>query len=193
MADPARRRLTAEEFVELEYDTSRPDPELMDGEIVPRASPRARHSRGQLRVARAIGSLDGPDDADTGWWLLIEPDWRVHLHTLLRPDLAGWRRERLPELPEGVLDLPPDWVCELVSPGHEAHDLQRKAAIYLAHEVPWYWVAFPEGGVLQVLKNAGATWTVHATLARGQKARVPPFEEIELDLDDLFLPPPKTR
>ncbi len=170
MADPARRRLTAEEFLELEPDYSRPDPELMDGEIVPRASPRPRHSRGQFRVARALGDLDGPDFTDAGWWLLVEPDWRVHLHSLLRPDLAGWRRERLPELPEGAIDLAPDWVCELVSPGHEAHDLQRKAAIYLANEVPGYWVAFPEGGVLQVLKNAGATWTLHATYARGDKS-----------------------
>ncbi len=50
-----------------------------------------------------------------GWILLDEPE--LHLGAdILVPDLAGWRRERLPHVPDApFLDLSPDWACEVLS------------------------------------------------------------------------------
>lgn len=33
------------------------------------------------------------------------------------PDIAGWRRERMPQLPHDQrLQVAPDWICEVLSP-----------------------------------------------------------------------------
>lgn len=152
-----------------------------------------RHGRGQARLAQAFGGLDPSDPDAPGWWILVEIDWRLDNRTILVPDVAGWRRERLPVPPEGPIEIAPDWVCELVSPGHESHDLKYKSGIYREREVPWYWLAYPESGILQVYRNAGPGWMLHGTYTRGDKASIPPFEELEIDLDHIFLPPAKNR
>lgn len=189
MADSARRLLTVEEFLAATFDPAEGgSPELWDGEVFHRASPRPAHGRAQRRLGSALDALD-PDDPDApGWWILPEPDWKLGPRRLLRPDVAGWRRERLPELPDGAIDIAPDWVCEIPSADRLDHDLKFKAGVYLQQRVPWYWVAHAEGGVVQVLRNTGAEWAVHATFTRGDVARIPPFEEVEIAVGRLFLP-----
>ena len=58
-------------------------------------------------------------------------------HDVYRPDVAGWRRERLPELPaEAVVAVRPDWVCEILSPSNTRNDLLKKLRIYQRSGVP---------------------------------------------------------
>lgn len=62
----------------------------------------------------------------------------------MAPDLAGWRRERLPELPEtAAFTLAPDWVCEILSEGTERIDRIKKARIYAREGVRNYWIVHP--------------------------------------------------
>jgi Uma2 family endonuclease len=187
MADPARRLLTVDEFLDLPPDARLGgNPELWDGEVFYKAHPRATHGNAQRRIGAALGELE-PDDPDApGWWIGVEVDWQLGPRRLLRPDLAGWRRATLPELPDGAVHVRPDWVCEVLSPAREDHDLKFKARVYLEHGVPWYWVALAEGGVLQVLRHSGAEWALHGTFSRGDLARIPPFEELELTVARLF-------
>jgi Uma2 family endonuclease len=189
MADGARRLLTVEEFLATEFDPLLGgSPELWDGEVFYRASPRSGHSGAQRRIGSALGDLE-PDDPDAaGWWILPEIDWKLGPRRLLRPDVAGWRRERHPDPPTGVMEIAPDWVCEILSPGRADHDLKFKAGVYLEQRVPWYWVVHADDGVVQVLRNAGAEWAVQGSYARGDLARIPPFEELEIDVGKLFLP-----
>ena len=47
------------------------------------------------------------------------------------PDLAGWRRERMPVYPDtAYFTLAPDWVCEVLSPSTRKLDLGGKSAVY---------------------------------------------------------------
>jgi Uma2 family endonuclease len=94
----------------------------------------------------------------------------------------------VPELPDGAIPIRPDWVCELLSPERVDHDVKFKARVYLEEGVPWYWLGYPEGGVIQVLRNTGTEWAVHGSYSRTDTARIPPFEELELTLSGLFLP-----
>jgi len=114
MADPARRRATYEELLAVPGHLVA---EIVNGELVtsPRPAPR------QARAASSLGGeLHGPFDRGRngpgGWIILDEPE--LHLHgDVLGPDLAGWRRERMPELPEAAaFELAPDWACEVLSP-----------------------------------------------------------------------------
>jgi Uma2 family endonuclease len=103
-------------------------------------------------------------------------------------DVAGWRRARLPDVPDGAVPFAPHWACEVLTPGEAARDLVDKAALYAREAVPWYWIADAEEGVLECRENLGGRWRVHGTWKRGQRARVPPFEELELVMDRIFMP-----
>ena len=93
--------------------------ELIGGEIVRRPMARFAHGRAQNRTALALGSFDEADGNGGGWWLATEVSVAYEPHECPSHDIAGWRRERLTRPPDRVIDLPPDWVCEIASPGHE--------------------------------------------------------------------------
>ncbi|MBK1731145.1 Uma2 family endonuclease [Thiococcus pfennigii] len=117
--------------------------ELIDGEIVRRPMTRARHARAQSQVNRHLGTFD--DGARPGgWWILTEISVAYEAHECPCHDIAGWRRERLPRLPDGPIGLPPDWVCEIVSPGHEKKDTRSIPLLLRRHRVPCDWVTWSE-------------------------------------------------
>ncbi len=120
MADAARRRATYEDVLRAPEHLIA---EIIDGELVTQPRPAGRHSA----VASALGEELGPPfkrgrGGPGGWLLLYEPE--LHLGSdVLVPDLAGWRRERLPYIgDEAYFTLPPDWVCEVLSPSTEKRD-----------------------------------------------------------------------
>jgi Uma2 family endonuclease len=155
--------------------------ELIDGEIVRRPMPRPSHGRAQGNTREELGPFNrraGPD----GWWILTEASVAYEPHQCPTHDLAGWRKSRLPALPGGPIDLPPDWVCEIVSPGHERKDTQQIPLLIQRHRVPYYWLIWPEEGKLVAHRLDGGRYRVVVTLDHRRPARVPPFEEIELDL-----------
>ncbi|WP_295884747.1 Uma2 family endonuclease [uncultured Thiohalocapsa sp.] len=161
------------------------DVELIGGEIVRRPMTRASHAavqgnaRGELH---AFTHGSGPG----GWWILTEVSVAYEPHECPRHDLAGWRRERLPHLPDGIIDLPPDWVCEIVSPGHEKKDTLTLPLLLRRHRVPFYWLIWPEDRVLIAHRLEGEEWRVIATLKDTASGRVPPFEAMALNLGDIL-------
>ena len=155
--------------------------ELINGEIVRRPMTRPLHARAQGNTREELGSFNrraGPD----GWWILTEASVAYEPHECPCHDLAGWRRSRLPALPNSLIDLPPDWVCEIVSPGHERKDTQQLPLLLQRHRVAYYWLIWPEERKLVAHRLDAGSYRVIATLGHQQPARVPPFEEIELDL-----------
>ena len=104
------------------------------------------HARASSVLGRRIG---GPFDDDIGgpggWWIIFEPE--LHLsEDILVPDLAGWRRERMPEYPESAYaTLAPDWICEVLSNSTRRLDLHEKRPIYAREGVPDLWLVDPDG------------------------------------------------
>ncbi len=142
--------------------------------------------------------IGGPYDDDDGrggpggWWILLEVDVRLSPHDVVRPDLAGWRRERLPR-PWDMrpIDAVPDWLCEIVSPSNASVDRVRKRELYARHGVPYYWLVDPGQRRLEALRLDADR---HASIEIGayddaSVARIAPFEEVELEVQRLF--PPK--
>ncbi len=73
---------------------------------------------------------------------------------LVVPDLAGWRRERLPTMPtNATIDVVPDWVCEVRSPSTQRHDRFKKMPMYLRHGVGHAWMVDPEAQGLEVFRR----------------------------------------
>ncbi|EIC19631.1 Uma2 family endonuclease [Thiorhodovibrio frisius] len=160
--------------------------ELINGEVVPRAMARFAHGRAKNRMALSLGPFDSGDESGGGWWFATEISVAYEAHECPTHDLAGWRRERLPQPPDGVIELPPDWVCEIVSPGNDKKDTVILPLLLKRHQVPDYWLIWPEQRLLMAYRLLGGDWRVMATLEGSERARIPPFEAIELDLDAVF-------
>ena len=155
--------------------------ELIDGEIVRRPMARSEHGVVQSRVSIELGPFDrksGPG----GWWIITEVSVSYERHQCPSHDIAGWRKERMPERPRGVIEMVPDWVCEIVSPGHERKDTLKLFALLQRHHVPHYWIIWPEDRALIAYQLDGDGYRVVRMLFDEPKARIPPFEEVELDL-----------
>lgn len=155
--------------------------ELIDGEIVQRPMARSEHGLVQSRTCVELGPCDrrsGPG----GWWIITEVSVRYELHQCPCHDIAGWRKERMPERPQGIMTLLPDWVCEIVSPGHERKDTLQLFLLLQRHRVPFYWIIWPEDRVLVAYRLVGNSYQVIETITEQTHARIPPFEDVELDL-----------
>ena len=106
---------------------------------------------------------------------------------MLVPDLAGWRRERMPEFPDVAwFDLAPDWVCEVLSPGTRRIDLTDKRRIYAAASVAHLWFVDPTARTLEAFALKDGAWTLIAALKDDEEVRVPPFDAIAFPLSVLW-------
>ena len=156
--------------------------EMFDGELYASPRPAAPHARAAVAL---VAKLGGPFDfgRDPGGWLLLtEPE--LHFgNDVLVPDLAGWRRERLPSTPnEPYLTLVPDWVAEVLSPSTETIDRGRKLGIYAREGVPHVWLVDPLRQSLEVLALESGRLAQTAEYHGNSSVRAPPFDAIELDL-----------
>jgi Uma2 family endonuclease len=185
MAGPARKRATYEDLLQVPAHLVA---EIIGGDLIASPRPSPRHAR----AAAALGvELGGPFDKGAGgpggWWILVEPELHLGTGHVLVPDLAGWRTERMPELPEtAYFSLTPDWVCEVLSPGTAAIDRADKMPIYAEVGVPYAWLVDPLLETVEVfLLNAGR-WTLVRTLRGDRKANAEPFDAVEIDLGPLW-------
>lgn len=104
------------------------------------------------------------------------------------PDLAGWRRETMPVMPDApFFTLRPDWVCEVLSPATHRLDRREKMPVYLREGVSHVWLIDPIARTLEVYLLDGATYRLLATHADAEQVRVPPFDAIVLELSVLWL------
>lgn len=194
MADPARRIATYADVL------AAPDhlvAELIDGTLETHPRPAPRHGL----AANLLGyELTGPFDRGRGgpggWVFIVEPE--LHLgSSVVVPDLAGWRRETLPAIPDTpYLTVRPDWVCEILSPSTEHLDRGRKRDVYAEAGVGHLWLLDPRIRFLEAFALAAGRWLLSGTAKSGSEVRLPPFDAVGFALDDLFpfdAPTPSTE
>lgn len=161
--------------------------EILDGELYVSPRPAPRHADASSGLGGALrGPFDRGRGGPGGWRILDEPE--LHLGPdVLVPDIAGWRRERLPTLPEeAYFSLAPDWICEVVSPSTAAMDRVKKLSIYARERVSHAWLVDPIARTLEVLRLEGSRWTIVATWSGIVTVQAEPFDAIDLDLSLLW-------
>lgn len=164
--------------------------ELLAGEIVPRAVPSGEHGGAQTDLVIRLGPAfqrpagrGGPG----GWWLATEVEILLPTGSVVRPDVAGWRRERVPTRPTGMpVEIAPDWVCEVLSPSNASDDTVKKLRIYHAASVPHDWLLDPRAKTLTVMRWSNDGYTTVLAAERGEVVRAEPFDAIELEVSTLF-------
>jgi Uma2 family endonuclease len=162
--------------------------EIVGGELYVSPRPSPLHSRAAGRLFQALSAFDKPLGGDGlgGWVILFEPELRLGGEALV-PDLAGWRRERLPEPPStAALTLAPDWVCEVLSASTEALDRGRKMGSYAREGVKHLWLVDPRSRLLEVYRLEQGRWLRLSAFVGDSLVRAEPFEAIELRLSVLW-------
>jgi Uma2 family endonuclease len=161
--------------------------ELIAGELHVSPRPALPHT---VEASRLGGKLVGPFDEGSGgpggWLILDEPELNFGEDVLV-PDIAGWRRERMPRPPRTAsLTLAPNWVCEVLSPSTAALDRGLKLPIYARQGVRNIWLMDPEARTLEVLRWEGARYVLLVTHTGLARVRAEPFEALELELSFLW-------
>ncbi|HPH65902.1 MAG TPA: Uma2 family endonuclease [Kofleriaceae bacterium] len=160
---------------------------LVDGVIYSHARPRIPHAEVCGAIHRELSYLfnDTRRSGPGGWLFLIEAELALG-HDILVPDIAAWRRERLPRAPSATqFSIAPDWVCEILSPSTEAFDRGPKRRSYARAQVPYLWYVQPESKLIEVFRKQG---DFYASVADGlftERITLEPFEAVAIELGEL--------
>ncbi|MDI1474947.1 Uma2 family endonuclease [Polyangium sp. y55x31] len=194
MGDPARRIKPPERPATVEDLLAIPEEErrheIIDGELVEKAAPSFDHGSSILGLGGVLRSEYGRPPGrggSGGWWLSTDADIELAPDQIYRPDIVGWRRDRVPKRPTGTpIRTRPDWVCEILSPSNTTNDTIKKRRTYHRYEVPHYWILDPMRGELTVYRWTEDGYLIAGEATRGERIRAEPFEAVEIDLDELL-------
>lgn len=184
MSDAARKRATYDDVLAAPENMIA---EIIDGELVLSPRPMPDHSGVSSELRSMLGDPFGRGRGGPGGWIILfEPE--VHLgEYVLVPDLAAWRRTRMAHLPRGHhIDVHPDWVCEVLSPSTGKRDRTVKLDVYGSLGVEFCWLIDPRERTLEAFRFENQRWVRLAAFANDAKARVEPFDAIELELGLLW-------
>jgi Uma2 family endonuclease len=168
--------------------------ELVDGELYTWPRPAGPHNRFASAVGMDVGTPydRGGGGGPGGWWIVFEPE--VHLaDDVVVPDLAGWRRERMPQIPrDHRYTVVPDWICEVLSPSTGRFDRATKLPLYAAHGVRYAWLADPLERTVEILRLENGRWSIVHVFSGNDILVAEPFELVEIDLASIWgdEPPP---
>jgi len=163
--------------------------ELLNGQLHAEPRPSGLHTGVESALQIEIGGpFDRGRGGPGGWRILVEPEIHyVRDQEVCVPDLAGWRRTRLPRLPRDQrFEVAPDWVCEILSPSTESKDRQIKMPIYARYGVGFTWLVDPLEETLEAFALEGEEWRQLGTWQGHETIAVPPFDAIALSLRDLW-------
>jgi Uma2 family endonuclease len=190
-------KLSRATYADLEAVPPNKVAELVGGvlHVMPRPAPR--HANAETNLASELcGPFQRGRGGPGGWWILVEPELHFpdpaapgEIEALV-PDVAGWRVERMPELPQtAYFALAPDWVCEVLSTSTEKFDREVKMPIYAREGVRHAWLVDPIKKKLEAyVLGARRRWRAPVIHELAAHARVPPFDAIEVDLTSLWAP-----
>jgi Uma2 family endonuclease len=171
--------------------------EIIEGVLYTMTKPRMRHQRTGLGIGADLRSpFDIGRGGPGGWWIVTEPGIELPNETKeISPDVAGWRKERMPEMPvdEPILVVP-DWTCEILSKTTRRHDQLVKLPYYAKVGVAYHWMVDIEARVLTAHRLESSDWCIIGTYSDETEARIPPFDAVPLNVASWWPPgPPKNQ
>ena len=161
--------------------------EIIHGQLVTHPRPAPKHALASSAIGdELISPYQKGRGGPGGWWILFEPELHLSPHILV-PDLAGWRRERLPRIPEiAYFTLAPDWVCEVLSPSTARVDRGDKMLIYASQGVSFLWLLDPVLRTLEIFVLCNGRWSLEQVYQQDQTVQAVPFDAISFSLTELW-------
>jgi Uma2 family endonuclease len=180
MAKTNQKRATYDDLLKLPENMVG---EIIDGELIVSPRPAFPHLLATSELGHDLISPFGRGRGGPGgWWIVDEPE--LHFgEDVVVPDLAGWRKERMPRYPRtAAVELPPDWVCEVISPSTARIDRTAKLRVYERVRVPHMWIVDPLARTLEVFRLVGEHYSIVQTHAGDERVRAEPFDAVELEM-----------
>lgn len=184
MGLPAEKRSRAT-YADLLAVPSNMVAEIINGELRTLPRPAPRHAKASSVLGMRIGPPFQLGEGGPGGWQIIDEPGLHLAEDVLVPDLAGWRVERMPDLPEtAYFAIPPDWICEVLSPSTAAEDRAEKMPIYARENVNHAWLLDPIARTLEVfaLDMSKRRWMLEGVYRDAACVRAAPFEAVEINL-----------
>jgi Uma2 family endonuclease len=180
------RRATLDDLMAIPEEIRRH--ELVDGEILEKGAATGEHGAAQADLVTSLNLRFGRRPGGRwpgGWWFATEVEI-VFGDDVLRPDVVGWRRERMEQRPTGTpIRVLPDWVCEILS-SNRRNDLVKKKRVYHRDKVPHYWILDPTEETLAVQRWSPDGYVEVLAAQRGERVRAEPFGAVELQVGAFF-------
>ena len=166
--------------------------EVLGGRLYLQPRPAGSHTTAGIALSVHIGGpYDVLHDGLSGWWIRQEPE--LHFATsedredIVVPDMAGWRRTRMPVYPAGpFVTLAPDWVCEVLSPSTRKLDLTDKRDTYAREGIPHLWLVDPKVQSLEAFELQDGQWQLLVKLTDTVTVSAPPFVDTSFPLSALW-------
>lgn len=178
MSPPPKRLPT---FEELYREIERLPPGitgqiLVAGKLTTMSRPGSPHEHTLAHSGRALDRFDRKFEGE-GWWIRQEFEVRFPGDRLAVPDLAGWRSDEHPELPDdNPLRIVPAWCAEVLSPSTASDDRTLKLPLYASTGVAHVWLVDPELRTIEVYESIEGRPTLVATARDADVVRLPPFD-----------------
>lgn len=163
--------------------------EILAGQLYAHPQPGGKHV---LVASNLVVEIGGPYHRGRGgpgsWWILQEPEVHLSMNDeVVVPDVAGWQKERLPEIPDSnKFTVLPDWVCEILSPSTSSIDREIKKPLYAQYGVRYLWLVSPEDKELEAFKLIDGDWKTQGMFDASDHVAVEPFDSAAFRLRDLF-------
>lgn len=169
--------------------------EVIAGAVETMPSPTVNHQIfiGGVQADLVPPFMRGGGNGPGGWWIVPDVDVELGPHDVVRPDISGWRKERMAERPVRPVRTAPDWVCEVLSPSNELRDRTVKMELYRRYGVPFVWIVDVRIQYIEAFRLVGDFYSRLGAFSKETEARLPPFDAVPLDVAGLFelLGPPE--
>jgi Uma2 family endonuclease len=158
--------------------------EIIEGVLYTMTRPRGTHQQAAVRIGHAVvGPFDLSISGPGGWQILPEPGIELPNTPEIAPAVAGWRRERLPALSnDEAITVVPDWVCEILSPTTEQHNLTVKKPYYAKVGVAHHWIVDLSMRTVMALRLESGRWREVGVYGDEREARIEPFAAVPLNV-----------
>ncbi len=181
----AVRKIENATMADLEALPANVKGEIIDGVLYTQHRPYAHH---QFTLMAICSEIYKPyrlgERGPGGWWILPEPGIELPNAPEVSPDVAGWRCERMPELPDDnePIRVVPDWICEIFTKRTRAYALHTKKPFYARIGVEWLWYVDMEAETLTVQRLHQGKWLELGVYAGDLCVRAEPFDVVEINL-----------
>lgn len=184
MGLPAEKRADYADLLDLPAHVTG---QIVGGRLIAQPRPAPRHALAYASLGdELVGPYQKQRGGPGGWWILDEPEIHIGADVVV-PDLAGWRRERMPTLPQTAWFEPaPDWLAEILSPSTARFDRAEKLPLYARWGVGHVWLIDPDLRTLEAYANEGGRWVLLATLKDAEAVCLPPFDATSFELSVLW-------
>jgi Uma2 family endonuclease len=189
MSEPAKKKsATYEDLFSIPENATG---EIIEGELIVTPRPSRKHTFASSALDKEIGPpyQFGRGGGPGGWIIIVEPEISLG-DDIVVPDLAGWEKGRFPYSEEtNWISVPPDWVCEVLSPSTFRTDRTKKMAAYARHGVGHIWLIDPVAEMVEVFRLESGRWALLGVFVENDRMKAEPFGEIAIDLNNLWLRP----